>query len=119
MQTIRDYLTLTSANFEKEVFECDGPVLVDFWADWSGPCFKVAHVLDDLVAEYSGRVKMGKLDVDSHPDLGRRFRIRSLPTVIFFKAGELIYRVVGVASKPEFALRLDSLLTPRLLINSL
>ncbi len=79
----------------------------------------VAPVLGELAAEYAGRVKIVKLDVDSHPDLSRRFRIRSVPTIIFFKAGELIYRVAGVASKRELALRLDSLLAPELLISSL
>jgi thioredoxin 1 len=110
MQRIRGYLNLTSTNFEQEVFACSEPVLVDFWANRNEHSHKIARVLNELALEYQDRVKIAKLDVASYPDLSRRFRIRSVPTIIFFKAGELIYRVVGVASKRELALRLNSLL---------
>jgi thioredoxin 1 len=102
-------VTLTAANFEQEVLKATGPVLVDFWAEWCGPCKMVAPILDELAQEYTGKVKIAKVNVDDHQELAVKFRIVSIPTLLFFKGGQIVDQVVGMKSKKDFKAKLDSL----------
>ncbi|AHC13642.1 thioredoxin [Salinispira pacifica] len=94
-----DQVTLTTENFENEVLKSDIPVVVDFWAEWCMPCRMIAPVLEDLSKEYSGKIKVGKLNVDDHGDIGAKYNIISIPTLLVFKDGQLIKQHVGAAPK--------------------
>lgn len=98
----QNLLNVTSENFESEVVNSGQPVLVDFWAEWCGPCRMVGPVIDELAEEYSGKVKIGKLNVDQQGDLAMKFRVMSIPTIMLFKNGEVVEKVVGVRTKEEF-----------------
>ena len=95
-------LTLTKENFEQEVLKSDVPVLVDFWASWCGPCRAVAPVIDELAVEFDGRAKVGKVNVDEEGELTAKFRIMSIPTIMLFKGGQMVEKVIGARSKQEF-----------------
>ena len=100
-------VVITDQNFEREVLEAQvQPVLLDCWAPWCGPCLMLAPILDQLAAESQGRYRIAKLNVDENPQTATRFRIRSIPTMLIFKDGKLIARIVGVQSKHEIAERL-------------
>jgi len=103
-------VTLTKANFEAEVLQAEGPVLVDFWASWCGPCKMVAPVIDQLAEDYAGRVKVGKVNVDDEGELAARYGIMTIPTIIVLKNGELIEQVSGAYPKAHFAAMLDKVL---------
>ncbi|MCI9036177.1 MAG: thioredoxin [Oscillospiraceae bacterium] len=94
------YITLTKDNYDQEVLRSAQPVLVDFWAPWCGPCSALSPVIDEIAAEQS-EVKVGKVNVDEQPELARQYRVMSIPTLIFFKNGELVRREVGGKSKEE------------------
>lgn len=100
-------ITLTKDNFEQEVLKSDKPVLVDFWAQWCGPCRAVAPVMDELAEEFDGRAKIGKINVDEQGELAAKFRIMSIPTVMLFKGGEVVEKVIGARSKEEFSKMLE------------
>ena len=101
---------LTDKNFDAEVLESREPVMVVFSADWCGPCHMVAPMIDDLASEFKGRVKMGKSDVDMNASIAARYGVRSTPTFLFFRKGQLVDQVVGVVPKRVLADRLNTLL---------
>jgi thioredoxin 1 len=100
-------VTLTTENFDQEVIKSTAPVLVDFWAEWCGPCKMVAPILDELATEYDGKVKIGKVNIDDHQNLAVQYRINSIPTLLFFKNGQIVDQVVGLKSKKDFKAKLD------------
>jgi len=101
---------VNDANFEEVVLNSDKPVLVDFWAEWCGPCRMIAPVIDEISADYSGRVVVAKCDVDDSPGVAAKFGIRNIPTVLYFKNGEVADKQVGAVPKKNFTARLDNLL---------
>ena len=101
---------VTDSNFEEEVLNSDQPVLVDFWAEWCGPCRMVGPIVDELAKEYDGKVVMAKMDVDSNPDTSVKFGIRNIPTILFFKNGEVADKQVGAVPKATLASKLEALL---------
>jgi thioredoxin 1 len=103
-------ITLTDDSFQSEVIESSVPVLVDFWATWCGPCRMVAPIVDELAQEYDGRVKVGKVDVDSEQKIAADFGIRSIPTLLIFKDGKQADQIVGAVSKNHLVEKLESVL---------
>ncbi len=102
-------LTFTDANFETEVLQSDQPVLVDFWAEWCMPCRNLAPTIDELASEYSGKVKVGKLDTDANQETAVKYGVQSIPTIIVFRGGEIAKKFVGLTPKKNFAAALDEL----------
>ena len=102
-------ITLTQENFAKEVLQSQTPVLVDFWASWCGPCKMLSPILDELAQEYDGRVKIGKVNTDEQPELASEYRIQAMPTMLFFKQGQVAKQVVGLKSKRELQTSFESL----------
>jgi len=100
-------VTLTAENFDQEVLKSGTPVLVDFWAEWCGPCKMVAPILDELATEYDGKVKIGKVNIDDHQSLASEYGIRAIPTLLLFKAGQVADQIVGLRSKRDFKAKLD------------
>ncbi|MFW6135653.1 MAG: thioredoxin [Chloroflexota bacterium] len=94
-----DFLEVTDANFEDEVLQADEPTLVDFWAEWCGPCHMVAPVVEEIAEEYDGRLQVAKMDVDSNRQTPANYGIQGIPTLILFKDGEEATRIVGFRPK--------------------
>ena len=100
-------LEFTDENFESDVINADQPVLVDFWAEWCGPCRMLAPTIDELAKEYEGKAKVGKLDIDNNREAAVKFGIANIPTVLLFKGGELQKKFVGLTEKEEFKTAID------------
>jgi thioredoxin 1 len=100
-------ITATSQNFPAEVLSSTQPVLVDFWAEWCGPCKMLGPVLDELATEYTGKARIAKVNIDDHQDLAAQFGIRAIPTLLLFKGGQVIEQVVGLKSKRDLKSSLD------------
>ena len=102
-------LELTSENFDNTV-NGGKPTLVDFWAEWCGPCRMIAPTIGELADDFSGRASIGKVNVDHEPRIAERFRIRSIPSLLFFKNGQITGQIIGVQSKANLAARLEELI---------
>ena len=98
---------VSDSSFENDVLKSGKPVLVDFWAEWCGPCKMVAPILDELASEYEGKVKIGKVNIDDHQDLATEYGIRAIPTLLLFKDGQVADQIVGLRSKRDFKSKLD------------
>ncbi len=92
-------VTITDQNFEEEVSKSSLPVLIDFWAVWCGPCRAIAPIVEQLAGEYDGKVKIGKLDVDENPETAVKFGVRSIPTLLLFKNGQVVDTIIGAVQK--------------------
>ncbi len=100
-------LTLTQENFAKEVLQSTQPVLVDFWAEWCGPCKMLTPILDELATEYDGRIRIGKVNIDDHQELANQYGIRSIPTLLLFHQGQVADQIVGLRSKRDLKASFD------------
>lgn len=104
------YITATEQNFKSEVLESSQPVLVDFWAEWCGPCKMIAPAIEELATEFDGKAKIAKVNVDEVPSLAGEYGIRSIPTLLFFRDGKVVEQLVGAAPKQALADKLNNLL---------
>jgi thioredoxin 1 len=100
-------ITATESNFNDEVLRSATPVLVDFWAEWCGPCKMIAPVLEELASEYNGRVKIAKVNIDDNQNLAAQFRVTAIPTLLLFKDGQVMEQMVGAKSKRDLKATLD------------
>lgn len=103
-------LAITDSNFEELVLKADKPVLLDFWAEWCGPCRMVGPLVEQMAEEFEGRAVIGKVDVDSNPGVASKFGIRNIPTILFFKNGEIADKQVGAVPKNTLVAKLEALL---------
>jgi len=105
--SVPNIVVLTEDNFTREVLQSPTPVLVDFWAEWCGPCKMIAPILDELASDYDGRVKVGKINIDEFQNLATQHGIRAIPTLLLFKGGEVVEQIVGLRSKRDLKSSLD------------
>ena len=103
----RNIVTLTQENFAKEVLQSATPVVVDFWAEWCGPCKMIAPILDELAEEYDGRVKIGKVNIDDQQTLAAEYSVRAIPTLLLFNQGQVADQIVGLRSKRDLKASFD------------
>ena len=103
-------LEVNDTNFEEAVVKSDKPVIVDFWAEWCGPCRMIAPIIEEISKEYSGRAVVAKCDVDNSPQVAAKYGIRNIPTVLFFKDGKIADKQVGAVPKINFVNKLNALL---------
>jgi len=104
-------LEITDANFDDTVLKSDQPVLVDFWAEWCGPCKQLSPVIEELAKDYQGKAKVGKVDTDANRQVSVRFSVSAIPTVILFNNGEIIEKFVGLRGKKDFQAALNRIVT--------
>ena len=100
-------LTLTQENFAKEVLQSSVPILVDFWAEWCGPCKMIAPILDELAEEYDGRIRIGKVNIDDYQNLAAEYRVSAIPTLLLFRQGQVAEQIVGLKSKRDLKASFD------------
>jgi thioredoxin 1 len=105
--SVANIVTLTDENFEEEVLRSAQPVLVDFWAEWCGPCKMLGPIIDELASEYDGRIKVGKVNIDEHQGVPSNYGIRAIPTLLVFKNGEVADQIVGLRTKRDLKASLD------------
>lgn len=103
-----DIIEVTDASFEEEVLNAEGPVLVDYWASWCGPCKMIAPILEDLAKEYGGKLRIAKLNIDDNPETPKKYGVRGIPTLTVFKNGNVEATKVGALSKSQLTAFLDS-----------
>jgi len=101
-------LTFTDENFETEVIQSDLPVLVDFWAEWCGPCKMIAPSVEELATDFAGKARVGKVDVDSNQAVASKYGIRSIPSLLIFKGGEVVEQIVGAVPKAQLQSKLEA-----------
>ncbi len=101
---------VSDGTFDTEVLASPEPVVADFWAEWCGPCKRIAPVLEELASEFAGKVKVVKIDVDSNQELATRYRIQSIPTLLFFKGGQVVDTVIGAYGKDAYRKKIEALL---------
>src|ERR1700729_4374718 len=106
----QNIVTLNQTNFPAEVLKSTAPVLVDFWAEWCGPCKMIAPLLDELAGEYDGRIRIGKVNIDEDQNLATEYGIRAIPTLLVFKGGQVVEQIVGMKSKRDLKASLDKAL---------
>ena len=100
--------TFTSGNWNEKVLQSDKPVLVDFWAEWCGPCLMIGPIVEEIAKEYDGKAVVGKLNVDENGEIATEYGIRSIPTLLVFKGGQIVDRVVGAVPKPSITQKIDA-----------
>jgi thioredoxin 1 len=103
-------ITFTDANFDAEVLKSEVPVVVDFWATWCGPCRMIAPIMEELAGQYEGKVKIGKLDVDENQQVAIKYGVRSIPTVLILKGGEIKDTIIGAVPKGTFVEKIEKIL---------
>ncbi len=103
-------ITITDDNFKEEVLDSDKPVLIDFWAIWCGPCKMIAPIVEELAVEFEGKAKIGKLDVDSNQQTSIKYGVRSIPTLLIFKDGEVKETIIGAVPKAKLVEKLNSVI---------
>ncbi len=99
---------LTDANFQETALEREGLTVIDFWAEWCGPCRMISPIVEELSKEYSDKVLVGKVDVDNNPEISMKYGIRSIPTILFLKNGEVVHKHVGATSKKVLADKIEA-----------
>jgi thioredoxin 1 len=107
---VTDLLQITNDNFEDEVLKSNIPVLIDFWAEWCGPCYMIAPIVEEMAKTYDGKLKVAKLDVDAYGAIAQRYRILSIPTVMIFKNGQVAAQIVGAVPKKEIVKQVEKVL---------
>jgi thioredoxin 1 len=103
-------LEITDSNFAEQVEKSDKPVVIDFWAEWCGPCRMVGPIINEIAQEYEGKAVVGKVDVDNNPEISAKFAIRNIPTVLFFKNGQVVDKQVGAVPKGTYVKKLEAIL---------